>query len=100
MSQLDSIRKDISKQYGDSVVETGVEKLDYDRIPFSSPRLNYMTFGGLPMGHLHEFSGPEGSGKTTTAFDVIKNAQKKFLEDSNVFLEPFQEQVLQPPQTT
>lgn len=78
MSQLDSLLKSIEKQYGAGIVETGEEKLDYDKISFSSPRLNYMTFGGLPMGHIHEFSGPEGSGKTTTALDIIKNAQKKF----------------------
>jgi RecA/RadA recombinase len=59
MSQLDVILQGIAKQYGSDIVETGVEKNDYDRIPFSSPRLNYMTFGGLPMGHVHEFSGPE-----------------------------------------
>lgn len=82
MSQLDVILQGLAKKYGDDVVETGVEKNDYDRIPFSSPRLNYMTFGGLPMGHIHEFSGPEGSGKTTTAIDIIKNAQKKFKEDA------------------
>lgn len=81
MSQLDVILQGISKKYGD-IVETGIEKNDYDRIPFSSPRLNYMSFGGLPVGHIHEFSGPEGSGKTTTAFDIIKNAQAKFLQDS------------------
>lgn len=81
MSQLDVILQGLTKKYGD-IVETGIEKLDYDRIPFSSPRLNYMTFGGLPMGHIHEFSGPEGSGKTTTAFDVIKNAQLKFAEEA------------------
>ena len=78
MSRLNNILQSIEKKYGAGVVETGVEKNDYDRIPFSSPRLNYMTFGGLPMGHIHEFSGPEGSGKTTTAIDIIKNAQKKF----------------------
>lgn len=81
MSQMDVILKDITKKYGD-IVETGVEKSDYDRIPFSSPRLNYMTFGGLPVGHIHEFSGPEGSGKTTTAFDIMKNAQHKFKQES------------------
>ena len=82
MSQLDVILQGLEKKYGAGVVETGIEKNDYDRIPFSSPRLNYMTFGGLPMGHIHEFSGPEGSGKTTTAIDIIKNAQKKFKEDA------------------
>ena len=83
-SALMEALNNIAKQYGDDVVETGVEKNDYDRIPFSSPRLNYMSFGGLPLGHLHEFSGPEGSGKTTTAFDVIKNAQKKFAEEYKI----------------
>lgn len=79
---LDEILKDIEKEYGPGVVETGVERNDYDRIPFSSPRLNYMTFGGLPLGHVHEFSGPEGSGKTTTALDIIKNAQIKFKREA------------------
>lgn len=81
MSQLDVILQGLTKKYGD-IVETGIEKNDYDRIPFSSPRLNYMSFGGLPVGHIHEFSGPEGSGKTTTAFDIMKNAQKKFASDA------------------
>lgn len=84
MSALDEALNNIAKQYGEDVIETGVEKNDYDRIPFSSPRLNYMSFGGLPLGHLHEFSGPEGSGKTTTAFDIIKNAQKKFAEEYKI----------------
>ena len=83
-SALMEALNNIAKQYGSDVVETGVEKNDYDRIPFSSPRLNYMSFGGLPLGHLHEFSGPEGSGKTTTAFDIIKNAQKKFAEEYKI----------------
>lgn len=82
MSQLDVILQNITKKYGDGVVETGVERNDYDRIPFSSPRLNYMTFGGLPLGHVMEFSGPEGSGKTSTAFDIIKNAQHKFKQEA------------------
>jgi len=35
-----------------------------------------MCFGGLPTGRIYEFAGSEGSGKTTTAMDIIKNAQK------------------------
>ena len=79
---LENSLKSVDKKYGGNIVETGVEKNDYDRIPFSSPRLNYMTFGGLPMGHIIEFSGPEGSGKTTTAVDIMKNAQIKFDKDA------------------
>lgn len=82
MSQIDVVLQNLAKKYGSDVIETGIEKDDYDRIPFSSPRLNYMTFGGLPLGHVHEFSGPEGSGKTTTAYDIIKNAQIKFAKEA------------------
>lgn len=82
MSQFDVAIQNIMKKYGADVVETGVEKNDYERIPFSSPRLNYMTFGGLPLGHVVEFSGPEGSGKTSTAIDIMKNAQIKFKKEA------------------
>lgn len=82
MSQYDVAIQSIMKKYGADVVETGIEKNDYERIPFSSPRLNYMTFGGLPLGHVVEFSGPEGSGKTSTAMDIMKNAQIKFKKEA------------------
>jgi len=81
-SITDKILKDLEVSFGGNIVETGVAKNDYDRIPFSSPRLNYMTFGGIPRGHIIEFSGPEGSGKTSTAVDIMKNAQIKFDEEA------------------
>lgn len=81
LSELDKVLKEIDKECG-GIVETGVERNDYDRIPFSSPRLNYMTFGGLPLGHIIEFSGPEGSGKSSSATDIMKNAQIKFKEEA------------------
>lgn len=81
MSQLDVLIKDINKKYGD-IANYGVKQVEYDKIPFTSPRLNYMTFGGLPVGRIYEFAGPEGSGKTTTTLDLIKNAQIKFKNDA------------------
>lgn len=87
LTEVDKILQQIDKECG-GIVETGVEKNDYDRIPFSSPRLNYMTFGGLPLGHIIEFSGPEGSGKTTTAVDIMKNAQIKFDREAKETGEP------------
>ena len=77
MSQIDILMKDINKKYGE-IASYGVVKKEYDKIPFTSPRLNYMCFGGLPVGRIYEFAGPEGSGKTSTAMDIIKNAQKKY----------------------
>jgi recombination protein RecA len=35
-----------------------------------------MTYGGIPIGKMIEFSGRENSGKTTSALDIVGNAQK------------------------
>lgn len=84
MSKLDLLMKETAKKYGADTIGYGVNKADYDKLSFTSPRLNYMTFGGLPVGRIYEFAGPEGSGKTTTALDLIKNAQKKFAEEFEI----------------
>lgn len=81
MSQIDVVLKEINKKFGD-IAGYGVKQTEYDKIPFTSPRLNYMTFGGLPVGRMYEFAGAEGSGKTTTVFDLIKNAQIKFNKEA------------------
>lgn len=67
--------KEINKEFKENVVHKGLAKFDYERIPFTSPRLNYMTFGGLPKGKLIEFFGEEHGGKTTTALDIVANYQ-------------------------
>ena len=75
MSELDNILKDINKTYKDNIAFKGLERKEFERIPFSSPRLNYMTYGGIARNTITEFSGAESSGKTTTALDIVKNAQ-------------------------
>lgn len=51
------------------------------KIPFSSPLLNYSTYGGIPRGQITEFFGDPGGGKSTSAVDLCKNAHKIFLSD-------------------
>lgn len=45
-----------------------------DKIPFSSPLMNWCTYGGIPRNKITEFYGNPGGGKTTTAVDICKNA--------------------------
>ena len=59
----------------DSIVHKGLPEYDYKRIPFTSPRLNYMTYGGIPIGKIVEFYGENHGGKTTTALDIVANYQ-------------------------
>lgn len=78
MSELDSIIKQINKKQDIPVVSFGVPKRNWSNIPFSSPNLNWMTYGGIPKGTVIEFAGEENGGKTTTALDLVANAQKLF----------------------
>ncbi|MBR4377313.1 MAG: hypothetical protein IKP50_00285 [Bacilli bacterium] len=81
MSKLDEIVKQVNKDWKENIASRGVIWKKLPKIPFTSPRLNYMLYGGIQRGRLHEFSGPEGGGKTSTALDLCKNAQKLFQEE-------------------
>jgi recombination protein RecA len=74
---FESVIKEINKQSGDVVITCGDVKRQYEKIPFSSPKACWMTYGGIPLYHITEFSGPENSGKTTSAIDVAANYQKR-----------------------
>ena len=84
MSKLDSLIKQINKDYKEEIAFNGNDAAlrKYELVPFSSPRLNYMLYGGLPMGRMIEFAGAERSGKTTTALDMVKQCQIKFEEEA------------------
>ena len=75
MSSLDELIKQVNKEFKGDIVRKGVSSYEYERIPFTSPRLNYMTFGGVPVGKLIEFYGENHGGKTTTALDIVANYQ-------------------------
>ena len=53
------------------------------KLPFSSPQLNYVTYGGVPRAALSEFYGNEGGGKSTVAIDLCKNAKRIFEKGNN-----------------
>ena len=80
-SKLDTLIKDFNKQYKEEIAAKGIARIQTDKIPFSSPRASYMLYGGIPRGRIVEFAGEEGGGKTSSALDIIANAQKLFVEE-------------------
>ena len=54
-----------------------------DRIPFSSPKMNWATYGGIPRRRFSEFFGKPGAGKSTSAVDICKNAITVFDKEYN-----------------
>ena len=47
---LEEVMRDVNKKFKSDVCKQGLKFDDVTRIPFSSPRLNYMTYGGVPAG--------------------------------------------------
>lgn len=86
-SKLDEIIKDINKNAKEEIITRGLNDFSYSRIPFTSPRMNYMTYGGLPVGKLIEFFGEEHGGKTTTALDVVANYQNMYPDKEVLFID-------------
>ncbi|MBQ4542576.1 MAG: hypothetical protein IJA19_00255 [Clostridia bacterium] len=78
---LESVISNFNKSCKQEVIRVGLDYIDVPRIPTGIPRLDYMTYGGIPRGHVVEFNGTENGGKTTTAVSVCAQAQKLFQKE-------------------
>jgi len=81
MGKLDILIQEFNKQFKEEIVSRGVARIETQKIPFTSPRANYMLYGGIPRGRIVEFAGEENGGKTTTALDIVANAQILFKQE-------------------
>lgn len=78
MSNLTDVLKSINKKYGDNIAKFGADDLTVDGIlSLGSPMADYCLYGGIPEGRIVEFSGAEGSGKTSTSFLVAASYQRE-----------------------
>lgn len=78
MSAIDDIFKKWNKDAKYELAKSGVSWEKVERIPFTSPRITYLTYGGCSAVGLTELSGNEGAGKSLLALDICANAQKKW----------------------
>ena len=78
---LDDVLAKVNKEFKKELAIKGIGEIKIKRIPFTSPRLNYETYGGIPRGRMTMFAGKESSGKSTTALDSVKNAQIVFQKE-------------------
>jgi recombination protein RecA len=78
-SILENTVKEIKDRFGEgSIMKLGeVKKVDVAAISTGSPSLDIaLGIGGVPRGRIIEIYGPESSGKTTLALNIVANAQK------------------------
>lgn len=79
-AEVSKLLETLQEKYGEGSIMTlgETKKVDVDVVPTGSFSLD-MALGvqGLPKGRLIEIYGPESSGKTTLALNVVAQAQKK-----------------------
>ena len=77
---LEKAIQQLEKDYGKGTIMRlgGDFHLDVDVISTGSLKIDHATgIGGIPRGRVTEIYGPESSGKTTLALQIIAEAQKK-----------------------
>jgi len=78
--ELDSLLASLQEKFGEgAIMKLGeAPRVDVAVIPTGSFSLDLaLGVGGLPRGRIVEIYGPEASGKTTLALNVVAQAQKK-----------------------
>ena len=88
---FESIINKCKKDWNCDNLMDGVKAERGPKIPFSSPMMNYITYGGIPRRRVSHLYGRFGSGKTTTSIDVCKNAYELFEKEFNEELIRLQE---------
>lgn len=91
MGRLDEVINKLNKSLGEEIIKRGIMRTTYAKIPFSSPRMNYMTYGGIARGKVLEICGMEGGGKTTLTLDLCGNAQKIFKREYEEKLQQYEQ---------
>lgn len=79
-NDLQTLLQSLREKFGEEAVMTLGEarKVDVDAIPSGSFSLDIaLGVGGFPRGRIVEIFGPESSGKTTLALNVVAQAQQK-----------------------
>ena len=75
-NKMDALLAEVNKKVKEEIIFKGLASYNYNKIPFTSPRANYCTYGGVPIGKVIEFYGAEHGGKTTSALDIVGQFQK------------------------
>lgn len=86
-TKIDELMQRVNKERKEEVFTIGIPVYDYEKVPFTSPKMNYITYGGLPKGRLVEFYGEEGGGKTTTALDQVANHQQIYPDQEILYVD-------------
>ena len=88
MASVLEIAKKLNKEYKmDKLAVVAAIKPTYERLSTGALGLDYPLFGGLPLGRICVFSGLQHSGKSTAACAVLAAYQRRFPEQTCVYVD-------------
>lgn len=87
MAEIDNLIAEVNKKYRTDIIRKASDLKGIKFIPYTSPMMNYLTRGGVPVNRMIELVGLPQSGKTTTALDILANFQKKYPDKYAVYLD-------------
>ena len=88
MSTLDDVFEKINKDMKEEVCFKGsAQRLKFEMLPSGILAVDYATYGGLPMGRLHEFGGEQHAGKTLLSLAFVGSAQKLYPDKKAIFVD-------------
>jgi recombination protein RecA len=93
MSEFARIIKECEKEWACPELMDSVNRAGGRKIPFSSPTVNWATYGGIPRAAITEFYGVPGGGKSSSAIDICKNALDLFNKEYEDAVMSLQEKV-------
>ena len=83
MATFDEIINKCKKEWNCPELMDGALAKRGPKIRFSSPMMNYATYGGIPRKRIIHFYGHPGAGKSASCVDLCKNAYEIFEEEYN-----------------
>lgn len=87
------IIKSKQKEWNCSDLMNGSSVKRGPKLPFSSPLMNWCTYGGIPRCRITEFYGAPSGGKTTTAVDICKNAIDVFASEHSIQISKLRDKI-------
>ncbi|MDD5098584.1 MAG: hypothetical protein PHD31_02625 [Candidatus Pacebacteria bacterium] len=71
------VLRELNKSLGGEFLKPASQVLQRERLPFKQFNLNKLTGGGIPYGTFTTIYGSKGCSKTTIAYNLISEAQKR-----------------------
>lgn len=86
---LNKVLADLTKQFGANSVSLykDMEVVDVKRVSSWLPSLDYILWGGVPLGRVIEIYWPNASGKTSLTIQIMIQFQKQFPEKRVAFID-------------